>query len=184
MDGHYTLLQHLMIELQYFLEADFDQFIFWIKNEEEMVQFAGPVFSYPVNHEQLKEYINDRTKRAFKVLLSSTGETIGHCELNLQNPVPRLSRILIGDKSFRNKGIGKEIVRSLLNDVFTTTDFEIVDLSVFDWNRNAIASYQSVGFVINQGLESHMNVKGETWTAYNMIIRKQDYYNDTVLDSL
>jgi RimJ/RimL family protein N-acetyltransferase len=167
-----------MIELQNFLEEDFDRLISWIKNEEEMVQFAGPIFIYPVTHEQLRAYNSQSVKQAFKVILSSTGEIIGHCELNFQNPIPRLSRILIGDKFFRNKGFGKAIVRKMLNRVFMTTDFEHVDLSVFDWNKNAIASYRSVGFTINEGFETQMEVNGKIWTAFNMIISKQDYYKN------
>lgn len=164
-----------MIELQTFGEKDFDRLISWIKNKEEMVQFAGPVFTYPLTREQLLKYAGDTTRQVFKVRLISTSETIGHCELNLQNEIPRLSRILIGDRSVRNRGIGKAIIRSLLNRVFTTTEFEKVDLNVFDWNHNAIASYKSVGFEIKPGFETYMEINGETWTACNMIVSKQKY---------
>ncbi len=165
-----------MIQLQDFEENDFNRLITWVKNEEEMIQFAGPLFTYPLTREQLLKYASDSTRQIFKVRLTSTGEIIGHSELNFQNEIPRLSRILIGDSSFRNKGIGKAIVRSLLNRVFTTTDFENVDLSVFDWNHSAIASYESVGFKIRHGLETSMRFKEEIWTAYNMMINKQTYY--------
>jgi RimJ/RimL family protein N-acetyltransferase len=167
-----------MIELQDFEDCDFDRLITWVKNEEDLIQFAGPIFTYPLTREQLFKYSNDNSRQVFRVRLTSTGEIIGHCELNLQNEIPRLSRILIGDSSFRNKCIGKAIVKCLLNRVFTTTDFENVDLSVFDWNQNAIASYQSVGFKIRHGLETSMNLKEKTWNAYNMIIDKQTYYNN------
>ncbi|WP_162141802.1 GNAT family N-acetyltransferase [Daejeonella oryzae] len=164
-----------MIELQDFEEKDFNRLITWVKNEEEMIQFAGPIFTYPLNLEQLSKYTSDTTRKIFKVRLISTGEIIGHCELNFQNEIPRLSRILIGDRSFRNRGLGKAIIRNLLTRVFTTTEFENVNLTVFDWNYNAIASYKSVGFEIRPGFETHMKINEETWTACNMIISKQVY---------
>ncbi|TCK85256.1 GNAT family N-acetyltransferase [Albibacterium bauzanense] len=164
-----------MIELLAFEEKDFGRLISWIKNKEEMIQFAGPVFTYPLTREQLLKYVGDSARQVFKVRLMSTGEIIGHCELNLQNEIPRLSRILIGDRSVRNQGIGKAIIKNLLSRVFTTTEFENVDLTVFDWNHNAIASYKSVGFEVNPGFETYMEVNGKIWTACNMIISKQKY---------
>jgi len=166
-----------MIELLAFEEDDFDRFIGWIKNEQELVQFAGPLFTYPLTRDQLLNYITDTTRKAFKVRLISTSEIIGHCELNLQKTIPRLSRILIGDPAFRNKGLGREIVRSLLNHIFSATDFEVADLNVFSWNLNAIGSYKSVGFEFNPGARTLVEVDGETWVAENMIISKQQYFN-------
>jgi len=164
-----------MIELLAFEEEDFDRFTGWIKNEQEMVQFAGPIFTYPLTRNQLSNYITDTTRMAFKVRLISTSEIIGHCELNLQNEIPRLSRILIGDPAFRNKGLGREIVRSLLNHIFSATDFEVADLNVFSWNQNAIASYKSDSFEFNPEVSTSVEVDGETWVAANMIISKERY---------
>jgi RimJ/RimL family protein N-acetyltransferase len=164
-----------MIELDNFLEEDFDRFISWIESEEDLVQFAGSIFNFPLTHEQLLFYINSSVRKVFKVRLKSTVEVIGHCELNFQNSIPRLSRILIGNKELRNKGIGAEIVRKMLDILFSTTSFEKADLSVFNWNKIAISSYKKVGFKINEGLETQMTVGTKTWTALNMIITKQDY---------
>jgi RimJ/RimL family protein N-acetyltransferase len=164
-----------MIELNTFLDSDFERLISWIENEEELIQFAGPIFQYPLTYEQLRLYINKNTRKAFKVCMLSTGEIIGHCELNFQNAIPRLSRILIGNKQHRNKGIGKQIVESMLNIVFSTTDFDYVDLNVFDWNANAIASYKNVGFKVNEGFETTMTVGKDTWKAFNMVIGREEY---------
>jgi RimJ/RimL family protein N-acetyltransferase len=166
-----------MIELEPFLEKDFDRFISWIHSEEQLIQFAGPIFSYPLTNEQLTAYIGSDKRKAYKVRLMSTGNIIGHCELNFQNSIPRLSRILIGSKELRNKGIGKHIVTQLLENVFSSTEFDRVNLSVFEWNLNAIASYRKVGFQINKGFETTMIVGDKTWVAYNMIVTKHDYYH-------
>lgn len=164
-----------IIELLPFEEEDFERFISWIKNEQEMVQFAGPLFTFPLTRDQLSNYIGADTRRAFKVRLISTGQIIGHCELNLQNEIPRLSRVLIGEPTFRNRGLGREIVRSLLDYIFSETAFELADLNVFGWNKSAIASYKSVGFEFSQGVSTPVHINGETWVAENMIISKGRY---------
>lgn len=49
-------------------------------------------------------------KRPLKVILNSTNETIGHCELNFENGNNRLSRVLIGNKNVRGQKIGEQII--------------------------------------------------------------------------
>lgn len=166
-----------MIQLERFTSEDFDRFISWISSEEEMIQFAGPLFSYPVTHEQLYSYLNQHKKHPFRVKLVETGEIIGHCELNFENEIPRLARILIGNKGLRNRGLGKLIIRELINSVFSTTNYTTIDLNVYDWNLSAIACYQKMGFKINPHVTTTMTVKDKVWNAHNMILNKADYLN-------
>ena len=46
-----------MIELKPFTENDFEIFKAWAANAEELFQFAGPVFSFPLTDEQLRNYL-------------------------------------------------------------------------------------------------------------------------------
>lgn len=165
-----------MIQLEKFTKDDFDKFISWIDSEEELVQFAGPLFTYPLSHEQLNNYLLQQKKSPYKIRSIETSEIIGHCELNFENELPRLSRILIGEKSLRNKGIGTLVMHQLINLLFKTTTHTAVDLSVFDWNLNAIACYKKIGFTIRPELKSSMIVSGKNWDAFNMILRRDDYY--------
>jgi len=166
-----------MILLEKFTKDDFDRFISWIDNEDELIQFAGPLFTYPLSHQQLDDYLTQQKKSPYRIKLIETSEIIGHCELNFENELPRLSRILIGDKSLRNKGIGKQVLHQMINLVFTTTNHTSVDLSVFDWNDNAIACYKKIGFKIRPELKSSMLVSGKKWDAINMILSKKDYFS-------
>jgi RimJ/RimL family protein N-acetyltransferase len=164
-----------MIVLEKFTQDDFDRFISWIKSEEQLVQFAGPLFKYPLSYEQLNNYLNQNKKTPYRIKLQETNEVIGHCELNFENDIPRLSRILIGEKQLRNKGIGKQVVRAMIDIVFNTTDYSAIDLSVFDWNHNAIACYQKLGFTIRTELQTSMIVSEKIWNTQNMILNKADY---------
>ena len=100
---------------------------------------------------------------------------IGHCELNFQNSTPRLSRILIGEKIFRGKGLGREIVVAMVNEIFKNGEYNQIDLNVFDWNTSAISCYQKVGFTINPKESKVVIVNGKNWNCLNMILYKINF---------
>ena len=54
-----------MIKFEYFEEKDFDLLINWINSPELLVKWAGTDFNYPLDEEQLKEYIKDTNKKKF-----------------------------------------------------------------------------------------------------------------------
>lgn len=161
-----------MIELIKLQTADFPVFKSWIKNESELMQFAGPIFNFPLTDAQLDNYINDKQRISLKVVSLETNDMIGHCELNFENPMPRLSRVLIGDEKYRNKGLGKKIVNKMLTKLFIDSNFEQADLNVFDWNEGAIKCYQGVGFQFNPAVFYKHLQNGVTWTALNMTVSK------------
>jgi len=161
-----------MIELKDFTKEDFDIFKSWITNEDQLFQFAGPIFTFPVTTEQLHAYIEMADKRPMKVILSETNEIIGHCELNFENGHNRLSRILVANKELRGLKIGEKIVREMVNICFEDKDVKEVDLNVFDWNTAAIKCYENVGFTINNNNTDQLEVNGKIWTRLNMVLKR------------
>ena len=164
-----------MIQLNSFTEKDFALFKSWIRNERELMQFAGPIFTFPLTDEQLYRYISSLDKKPLKVVLSSTGEVIGHCELNFENSINRLSRVLIGDAKHRGKGIGGQIIIAMTDLFFENKKINEVDLNVISWNISAIKCYQKIGFKINQDSSEEVFVNGEKWLVLNMILKRDDY---------
>ena len=169
-----------MVDLLKLEQSDFDTFKSWIKNEDELFQFAGPILIFPVTDKQLYKYITDERRIVCKVILLETKEIIGNAELNFENPLPRLSRILVGKLENRNKGIGRQIVNKMLDKLFTEFDFHEADLNVFDWNKVRIKCYEHVGFTINPNLVYKQNNNGAIWTAINMKITKDSWHEKTV----
>jgi len=55
----------IMIKLEQFDETDFDRLISWVDSEEFMLQFAGPIFTFPLTIDQLESYISDKNRFAF-----------------------------------------------------------------------------------------------------------------------
>jgi len=77
-----------MIELRKLEQGDFDIFKSWISSKDELFQFAGPIFHFPLTDEQLHTYITDERRVAYKVVLSEKNTIIGNAELNFENTLP------------------------------------------------------------------------------------------------
>lgn len=161
-----------LIRLRPFLKNDFEKLISWVDREETMVQFAGTYFSFPLTGKQLERYLEDKNRLVYKVVLATTKMVIGHAEIFLNYPTATLCRILIGEKRYRGKGIGQEIVNSLLEISFNQLGATRAILNVYDWNINAIRCYEKVGFAIDREKVKSIAVNGQTWTALNMSIGK------------
>ncbi|MCH7534444.1 MAG: GNAT family N-acetyltransferase [Bacteroidetes bacterium] len=170
-----------MISLAPFTEVDFDRLMVWVMDKDDLIQFAGPVFQHPLTKEQLLNYIKDDRHEAYKIVFDRTNEVIGHCELNFEKKMPRLSRILIGDQSYRGMGLGFQILDLMLHEIFSKSDADSADLNVFEWNKAAINSYEKMGFVhmIDRIDDSCTNING--WTAINMVITKATWLKNSKL---
>lgn len=164
-----------MITLEKLTPKDFEVFKSWIHSKKELIQFAGIIFQYPLTNEQLLNYITNKKREAYKVIYLKTNEMIGNIELNLENELPRLSRIIIGNINYRNKGLGKLITHKMLEKIFIEHSFSKADLNVFDWNTQAIKCYERVGFKVNPSVIKTFNIKDEVWTSLNMTIDKTDW---------
>jgi RimJ/RimL family protein N-acetyltransferase len=158
-----------MISLENFSEDDFEKLISWISNEEDLIQFAGSIFNFPLTKEQLNDYIKIPGVNAYKVIFENIH--IGHAEINLtENNPPKLCRILVGDKNFRGKGLCQQIVNALLNICKENFNSKIVELNVFEWNESAIRCYEKVGFQFNREKQKEIVVDNKKWISINMII--------------
>jgi len=162
-----------MIKLENFDRSDYSELISWIKDEEELMQFGGPNFSFPLTVEQLDKSQEDKMRHSFKVVDVETNKTIGHCEVYLLEGTAKLARILIGDETQRGKGVGKEIVKALIEFSVNVLQKKNIELNVFDWNVGAIKCYESVGFRINPNKRLERKVNDETWIAINMVMQAE-----------
>lgn len=166
-----------MIRLEKFDKSDFDRMINWIDSEESMIQFSGPIFNYPITHEQLDKYIKADSRLVYKIINTDSGEIIGHAEVNNidnKNKCARICRILIGDKQNRNKGFGKAIIKELIRIGFSDLQLHRLDLGVFDFNHQAIKCYKDCGFEIEGLLKDTTKMGNEYWSIYNMSIINKD----------
>jgi RimJ/RimL family protein N-acetyltransferase len=166
-----------MIKLEQFTKTDFKRLVSWIDNEEKLIQFAGPVFNFPLTEDQLEKYLENKNTNAFKVIETTSNQTIGHCEIYLAEASAKIFRILIGEKFFRGKGLGLEVVNLLLEKCSKDFSSSLVELNVYDWNIGAIKCYEKAGFVVNSEKSKTITVKGNVWNSINMTLAKKDWTN-------
>lgn len=163
------------LRMEKFDIEDYADLISWVDSEETLMQFAGPLFKFPLTPEQLDISLNDKNRIAFKIVNNETNLSIGHAEIYLSGSITTIGRILIGDKEQRGKGLRPQIVDQLLKYIFYSLGRTKVELNVFDWNSSAIKCYEKVGFIINPQKKLERKIKNETWTAINMTIDKLMY---------
>jgi len=162
-----------MIKIERFGKEDFSRLISWIENEEALIQFSGPVFSFPLTEPQLQVYMSDPRRNAFRVINTENNTVIGHAEVYfMEDHSAKLCRILIGDTQFRGKGIGQKLVSELLKFSFNHLQASHAMLNVYDWNVSAIKCYEKAGFSIVEGKTKSTNFNGNTWTAIHMAISR------------
>jgi len=164
-----------MIHFKPFDVADFERLKNWIISEKELIQFAGPIFVFPLTNEQLKKYSSSNMRKPYTITLVETSEVIGHCEFNFENDIPRISRVLIGDEKMRNRGIGTEIIRKMSEEFFSDSTVSKIDLNVFAWNDRAIHCYENLGFRINTTTVFEQEVEGKFWKNHNMVLTREDF---------
>jgi len=166
------------VELKPFERSHFDRLIGWVPSPAFLLQWAGPLFTYPLDAPQLERYLADSrgeapTRLIFTAMEVETGTALGHIELSKidrRNHSASLSRVLIGDASKRGKGTGVEMVRRALEVGFDRLSLHRIDLVVFDFNAAAIACYERAGFVKEGRLREARRFGDAYWTLIQMSI--------------
>ncbi|MFD0681468.1 MULTISPECIES: GNAT family N-acetyltransferase [unclassified Paenibacillus] len=166
-----------MIKLRRFQEDDFDRLINWAKTPEFLLQWAGPMFYYPLDRKQLEKYyhssiVEKPLRKIYTAINTELNEEVGHIELNnvdLRNNSATISRVLV-DERFRGKGYGSQMVSELLEVGFVEMGLHRIDLFVFDFNKSAIACYENAGFVKEGYIRQCRRMGNEYWSLYQMSV--------------
>ena len=176
------------IELRAFERSDFARLIGWITSPEFLTQWAGPTFNYPLDEAQLEKYLqgaqgDQPARRIFKAVDTSTQAVLGHIDLDhidLHNRSARVCRVLVGESSARGRGIGIQMVSSVLAIGFEQLGLHRLELAVFDFNVAAIRCYEKCGFV-KEGLRRDVYRLGdEYWSLYVMGILETEWRSASV----
>lgn len=165
-----------MIRLEPFGPNDFDTVISWVDNEELLFTIAGTAFSYPLTHEQLLCYLDERESHSFMIVEAADNKPIGHAEIRLSGEKRcKIDKLLIGEGANRGKGIGKAVISQLLAFAFDKLEAGVVELYVFDWNKAGIRCYEQCGFVMNPEKHAWFQLGEKRWLALHMLIEKDQY---------
>ncbi|MCQ6522134.1 MULTISPECIES: GNAT family N-acetyltransferase [Bacillus] len=167
-----------VVKLETFNKSDFKQLMGWIDSEAFLIQWSGNAFTYPLNEQQLENYIESSNTLAFKVIDEESKKVVGHISLgqidNI-NKSARVGKVLVGDTKMRGRSIGKHMMKAVLHIAFEELKLHRVTLDVYDFNTSAISCYEKIGFV-KEGLLRDSKKVGETyWNLWEMSMLEYEW---------
>jgi RimJ/RimL family protein N-acetyltransferase len=128
---------------------------------------------------QIKEWFesNDEEGALFTIRELNENKTIGFVELDGYEWSARKAwvGIAIGEADFRGKGYGTEAMNLLLKFAFHGLNLHRVNLSVFEFNKRAIRSYEKCGFKYEGTSRGMIFKEDQRWDVYNMGILQSEW---------
>jgi len=157
------------VRLASFTRADFPRLLAWAVSPEFLMQWAGPLFRWPLDEAQLEAYLApthlDPPPRIIWRAEDLSGVPVGHLELNMIDRDHRsavLARVLV-EPARRGQGFGRAMIAPALDVAFGDLRLHRVELRVFDFNVSALRCYDSLGFVREGVWRDASRVGGTYW---------------------
>ena len=169
------------VHLRPFGRADFDRLIASAVSAEFVYQWAGALFTYPLDRPQLERYLlssigNPPTTRLFTAL-DETETPVGHIELtriDRHNRAASVARVLVFAGQ-RGRGIGRAMLTQVLRVGFEELGLHRIELLVFDFNQAAIRAYEQAGMSIEGRLRDVRKVGDDFWSVYQMSMLENEW---------
>lgn len=125
-------------------------YLSWMRNKQANPFIQGVNESY--SSEDLVDYITEKNDSVAAILLGIFVKTenthIGNIKLEPIHPRKSATLgILIGEESWRGKGVGFEVISKVLEFCFNDLELEYVELGVNKKNLKAIHLYTRLGFI-------------------------------------
>jgi ribosomal protein S18 acetylase RimI-like enzyme len=134
-----------LIALRAFAPADDAALIAWVRTPEELLRFAGPSLTWPLDVAQLERARGDPELETFTAYVPGAEDRpVGHLGLALRDGVARLGRVIVAPER-RGEGLGRAMLSAAL-DVATSRGAHDADLVVYEDNVAGIGLYRSLGF--------------------------------------
>ncbi|MEV7523264.1 GNAT family N-acetyltransferase [Streptomyces sp. NPDC091371] len=134
----------------------------WVTTPAELMTWAGPSFSWPLDDAQLTAYAAEPGRRTWTAV-SRDGRPVGHASV----AGTRLGRVLIAPGA-RAQGLGRALVSQAVELCFGELALPEITLGVWSHNTAAIRIYEDLGFRTHQVIENVEEVDGTPWTAHQM----------------
>ncbi|MDX3541010.1 GNAT family protein, partial [Streptomyces sp. MB09-01] len=134
----------------------------WVKTPAELMTWAGPAFTWPLDDAQLAAYAAEPGRRTWTAV-SPGNHRIGHVSV----AGTRLGRVLIAPER-RAQGLGRALVSQVVDLCFGELGLPEISLGVWAHNTAAIRIYENLGFRTEQILKDVEKVDGTPWTAHQM----------------
>jgi len=159
-----------------------------IKTEADMVQWAGPVFTWPMTQKQFRQHLQAAKQEPitlYPFALVRDNRILGYSELSRYCRNSRqatLSRVLVLPR-YRSRGLAAYMIEQVLSFGFETLNLNRIGLGVFDFNRPAIRCYKKLGFTLEGTLRESAKVGDSYWNCDLMSILRNEWNGQDALQS-
>ena len=122
-------------------------------NDKDFMNYSGRIG--PISLEEGEEWIRQSWKDrregkryTFAIEVNENNKYIGNISIKILNNISQRADISIGifNPKYRDKGLGTEALRLLIEFGFKKLNLMSIELRVFANNKRAIASYEKLGF--------------------------------------
>ena len=138
----------------------------WTEDDKDFLkQWSN--FTYPLTEQQIIDRIDSHKFCVY--MIENDHVPIGTVQLfrfNNENNSVKAGCFLLNPE-YRGKGFGSEALRLLIDIAFQEKGFEILGLSVYDFNKSAQHCYETCGFV-----RTGESTRPNGWIIYDMEIKK------------
>lgn len=145
-------------------QADVERICSWVTSSTQALTFAGPSLVYPFTAGEFFESAAGRWE-SFVLRAGSAAVATGALEDRGQGEV-RIGRVLV-DPDHRGRGLGRTMMKRLIDRAAARPGAACLTLSVFEGNRTARALYESLGFTDSGGRVS-VHVEEEVWIGLQL----------------
>jgi len=156
---------------------DAEQYTIWLNdfNVSDYIGRSSQVFSVEAEKKYLEQQSEDDC--AFGIVTLNGDRLIG--TIDLQN-IDKINRtavlgIFIGDQEYREKGLGTEAIRLLLDFGFNYLNLHSIKLDLMEFNERAYKCYTKCGFKEIGRRRECKYINGKYYDSISMDILKDEF---------
>ncbi|MYL30182.1 GNAT family N-acetyltransferase [Halobacillus halophilus] len=155
---------------------DFDAVNQWIGSKEELEQWSGSGFKYPLSIKQWEDYLNEKDRHSFTAVWKDS--PAGHISIGRieRCTTGRIGRVITSPEH-RGKKIAGQMLREIITYAFDELELKTVTLGVFPFNTPAIQVYEKAGFSLKEPGRTKEITGGDRWNTLEMILHKSEWKN-------
>jgi RimJ/RimL family protein N-acetyltransferase len=129
----------------------------------------------PLTIEQERTFLQDAidNPRAFYLLALDGRRVVGMVDLHAGLKAHENHQAKLGisvARDWRGQGVGRRLLTETIARTRRWEGFCRIELEVVPWNRNAVALYESVGFVIEAVKRKGVNLRGKPEDEFQMAL--------------
>lgn len=126
---------------------DLNVIISWIENPEMLKRWGGALLTFPPDAQKTWKEIQTTSKDTYS-LIDQDGNVIGFAQTSIKEPGSvHLGRIIVSP-TLRGLGLGRRLVKQLIQLVLSKNEVERITLNVYRDNLPAYSLYKSLGFAV------------------------------------